>query len=322
MNSTSTNLCFSLWLCCITEKTAWPAASEWTIVNQLLRRGAEGHGNPLGSVRAGGKKQRFSGGQLPPWEAGRRGSSFSPGSAAPKFQLRLAEPRVDVELPSHKGNMSGLYQILLPFHSLLPSAPSHSLFPRIEFAAAHIIFSREIVLIWTNKYLICHCCLLLKVLTTFCSFHFSDVTFLWSQTPPLWEEVQNLLMFTFVTNTIRTYLFMFIYMIRAKWLKLSYWPNNVSYFLADDVLHPVWEITSCAFSGAPTRECEGHWCLTVSVTGTYLKMEFNLILKNAAERSRWYRNTISSTLTILPSTLLLLGNEFAAFPCFLLVLFD
>lgn len=124
--------------------------------------------------------ERFSGRQLPPWEAGRRGSSFSPGSAAPKFQLRLAEPRVDVELPSHKGNMSGLYQILLPFHSLLPSAPSHSLFPRIEFAAAHIIFSREIVLIWTNKYLICHCCLLLKVLTTFCSFHFSDVTFLWS----------------------------------------------------------------------------------------------------------------------------------------------
>lgn len=115
--------------------------------------------------------------------------------------------------------------------------------------------------------------------------------------------------------------FMFIYMIRAKWLKLSYW-QNVKYFLADDVLHPVWEITSCAFSGAPSREREGHWCLTVPVTGTYLKMEFNLILKNAAERSRCYRNTISSTLTILPSTLLLLGNGFAAFPCFLLVLFD
>lgn len=111
--------------------------------------------------QVGRSGERFSGGQLPPWAAGRRGSSFSPGSAALKFQPRLAEPRVDAELPSHKGNMSGLYQILLPFHSSLPSAPSHSLFPRIEFATAHIIFSREIVLLWTNKHLICHCCLFL-----------------------------------------------------------------------------------------------------------------------------------------------------------------
>lgn len=149
---------FSLWLRCITEKTAWPAASEWTMVDQLLRRAAVGRRSPLGSARGRwGEAERVSGGQLPPWEAGRRGSSFSPGSAARKFQPRLAEPRVAVELPSHKGNMSGLYQILLPFHSSLPSAPSHSLFPRIEFAAAHIIFSREIVLIRTNKYLICHC---------------------------------------------------------------------------------------------------------------------------------------------------------------------
>lgn len=153
MNSTSTNICFSSQLCCITAKTTWPAAGECTIMNQLLRRGAGGHGIPLGSVRAGGKKRkRFSGCQLAPREASRRGSSFSPGSAALKFQLRLAERRVDVELPSHKENTSGLYQILLPFHSLLPSAPSHSHFPRIEFAAAHVIFSREIVLIWTNKY--------------------------------------------------------------------------------------------------------------------------------------------------------------------------
>lgn len=175
------SLCFSLWLCCIREKMAWPDASEWTIVNQLLQRGVLGHGNPLGSVRAGGKKRRDSpAGSLAPWEASRRGSSFSLCSAALKFQLGLAEPRVVVKLSSHKGNTSGLYQILLPFHSSLPSSPSHSLFPRIEFSAANIIFSKEIVLKWTNKYIVCHCYLLLKVLTAFWRFHFSDVTFLWS----------------------------------------------------------------------------------------------------------------------------------------------
>lgn len=49
-------------LCCImqTVETVWPAVREWIIVNQPLRCGAAGHGNPLGIVRAGGKKRRES----------------------------------------------------------------------------------------------------------------------------------------------------------------------------------------------------------------------------------------------------------------------
>lgn len=49
-------------LCCImqTVETVWPAVREWIIVNQLLRCGAAGHGNPLGIARAGGKKRRES----------------------------------------------------------------------------------------------------------------------------------------------------------------------------------------------------------------------------------------------------------------------
>lgn len=114
------SLCFALWLRCITEKTAWPAASEWTIVNQLLRRGAEGHGNPLGSVRAGGKKRRDSPAGNWHREKPAGGGALSLRALLPwKFQPRFAELRVDVELPSHKENTSGLYQILLPFHSSL-----------------------------------------------------------------------------------------------------------------------------------------------------------------------------------------------------------
>lgn len=161
VNSTSTNLSVVTLLC---NRDDSLTCCEW--VN---------HGESAASARQWRSRksfrlwedrweeaERLSGGRLAEREAGRRGSSFSPGRAALKFEPRLSEQRVDVELPSHKGNTSALYQILLPFHSSLPSAPSHSLFPRIEFAAAHIIFSKEIVFMWTNKYLICHCCLFLK----------------------------------------------------------------------------------------------------------------------------------------------------------------
>lgn len=71
---------------------------EWIMVNQLLWRWRSRKSSRLCEGRWE-EAEGFSGGQLAPSEAGRRGSSFSPGSAAPKFQPRLTEQRVDVEPP-------------------------------------------------------------------------------------------------------------------------------------------------------------------------------------------------------------------------------
>lgn len=110
-----TSLCFSLWLRCITERTAWPAASEWTIMNQPLRRSAEGHGNPLSTVRAGGKMGRDS-------PAGGWHRKKPAGGGALSLRALLlwsfspdAEPRGNLELPSHKENMSGSLSDPPPF---------------------------------------------------------------------------------------------------------------------------------------------------------------------------------------------------------------